>query len=131
MRVSSFLQSPGETHDATVPFPLHVAFQLAEGSVVGIEPAGGAASGLALAGFLPNPVRASGPARIAYRLASAEPATITLYDVRGRVLAREVIAQQAPGPGSIAFGRRLAAGVVWMRLAQGDRVATKKGIVLP
>jgi hypothetical protein len=101
------------------------------GSVVGIEPAGGAASGLALAGFLPNPVRAGGPARIAYRLASAEPATITLYDVRGRVLAREAIAQPAPGPGSIAFGRRLAAGVVWMRLAQGDRVATKKGIVLP
>jgi hypothetical protein len=114
-----------------VPLELQV-----NGPVVGVEPGGpGGVAGLSLAGFMPNPARVGGSARIGYALASSEPATITLYDLRGRILARRVLEHPAPGPGSIELAGigsgRLAPGVVWVRLVQGGRIAARKGIVLP
>jgi hypothetical protein len=110
-----------------------LAFSISNGQVVGVEPL--PAAGLAkleLAGFRPNPVRLAGTVRVAFRLATSEPATITLYDVRGRTIARQSIEAPSPGPGSLTLSNAvLRPGVVWMRLEQGGRVATGKGIVLP
>jgi hypothetical protein len=122
------------TNDPAHPvLAVPLAFSIGNGQVVGVDPPPAAAPAtLELAGFRPNPVRLSGGARVAFRLVSAEPATLTLYDVRGRTLARHQIEAPAPGPGSVILSRAsLAAGVVWMRLEQGGKVATGKGIVLP
>jgi hypothetical protein len=135
------------THDAdlaavlrlTTDDPLHrvlevpLMFSIGNGQVVGTDPGSTPpVARLELAGFRPNPLRLSGTARVAFRLASSEPATLTLYDVRGRVLARETLVLPRPGAGSVALGGgALKAGVVWMRLEQGGKVATAKGIVLP
>ena len=109
-----------------------VSLTITGGAVVAVDP-GTAPAGarLALAGFRPNPFRGVDGARIAYSLASNAPASITLYDVRGRVVARRVIESPAPGSGSIALGARLAPGVVWMRIEQEGRTATARGVVLP
>jgi len=135
------------THDAdltgtlrvTTDDPQHLllqvplAFSVGDGQVVGTDPGDvPPVATLELSGFRPNPMRLSGTARVSFRLASSEPATLTLYDVRGRVLSREVLAAPRPGPGSLALGGvSLKAGVVWMRLEQGGHVVTGKGIVLP
>jgi hypothetical protein len=135
------------THDADLTATLRVttddpqhhvldvplAFSVGNGQVVGADPGNvPPVAKLELAGFRPNPLRLSGTARVSFRLASSEPATLTLYDVRGRVIAREVLAAPQAGPGSLALGGgSLKAGVVWMRLEQGGKVATGKGIVLP
>jgi hypothetical protein len=137
----------GATHDAELTavlrlitnIPAHpvlavpLAFSIGNGQVVGVEPPQGPVTyTLELAGFRPNPTRLSGTARVSFRLASNEPATLTLYDVRGRQLARQAIETPRPGPGSVALtGSSLRPGVVWMRLEQGGRVAKQKGIVLP
>jgi hypothetical protein len=97
------------------------------GTPVGVGDSG---SRLALAGLVPNPARVLGAPRIAYTLASDAPATITLYDVRGRVIARRALARPAPGPGSIAL-EGTPRGIVWIRLAQGGQSVTRKGILLP
>lgn len=85
---------------------------------------------LALAGFTPNPV--FGRAIVLFVLASAERATLALFDAAGRaVLAREV---GALGPGRHTFdlGRAVALppGVYWLKLTQGVRALTAKGLVL-
>jgi len=109
-----------------------LAFTVGNGAIVGAGPDAPAPAALALSGFVPNPLRMSGTARVSFRLASSEPASLTLYDVRGRVLARHVIEAPQPGPQSLTLTRaQLAPGVVWMRLEQGGHVATGKGIVLP
>jgi hypothetical protein len=115
-----------------------LAFDITADAAVSVEPpAGGAAAfgGLALAGFVPNPVSRAGALRIAFALASAAPATLTLHDLRGRTLARQVLDSPSPGPGSIDLGRvagsQLAPGVVWIRLDQAGHSVTRKGIVLP
>jgi len=109
-----------------------LAFSVGNGQVVGTEPGAPTVATLALSGFRPNPLRLSETARVAFRLASSEPATLTLYDVRGRALARQGIDRPQPGPQILALtGAQLAPGVVWMRLEQGGKVATGRGIVLP
>ena len=112
-----------------------VGFDVSGGTVVGVPPPSGTdapAPVLALAGLVPNPATRSGSLRVSFTLANSSPATLTLYDVRGRALAKRTIASPAPGPGSLALtGTSLKAGVVWMRLEQGGRIATGKGIVLP
>jgi hypothetical protein len=110
---------------------LPLSLAITGGAVVGTDPVRPPAA-LALAGLVPNPARVSGSARVAYRLASSEPASITLYDVRGRVLARRVLERPVPGAGMIDLGRGgLAPGVLWLRLEQAGQVATTKGILLP
>ena len=115
-----------------------LAFEITSGATVGAGPLPGGDSAparLALLGFVPNPVSSAGSPRIAYTLVSGAPASLTLYDLRGRVVERRALPDPSPGPGWIdlagAAGFRLAPGVVWIRLEQGGRAITKKGIVLP
>jgi len=127
------------TDDPTNPLVvLPLELRVTGGSIVAVEPGGprtDAGARLALGGLVPNPARASGAARIAYRLATSEPASIALYDLRGRVLARRALEHPEPGPGSLdlaGLGRAgIAPGVYWLRLTQGARAVTRKGIVLP
>ena len=84
---------------------------------------------LALEGLRPNP--AQGRLVVSFMLPSAERATLELIDVTGRrVAAREV--------GSLGAGRHLLelsdgahvpAGLYWLRLIQGGRVLTARGVV--
>jgi hypothetical protein len=120
------------TNDPAHPaLDVPLTLEVTGGAVVGTEPVPSAGAVLALAGFRPNPARTGDAARIAFRLVDAQPATIALYDVRGRLLSRRALDHPAPGPGSIALTNALPPGVVWLRLEQGGRSVTSKGIVLP
>ena len=89
-----------------------------------------AAATFALAGFLPNPAHGALP--VSFSLAGEGPAMLELFNVSGRrVSAREV--------GSLGAGvhlvpldpaTKLPGGVYWLRLTQGARTATVKGIVV-
>ena len=87
----------------------------------------GVAARLAIAGFRPNP--AAGEARVAFTLASKEPARLEVLDVSGRrVATREV--SGAPGEHVAALGgTRLAPGVYVVRLTQGGQTATARAVV--
>jgi hypothetical protein len=85
---------------------------------------------LGLQGFSPNP--ASSELRVAFSLPSAKPARIEVLDVSGRtVLSRDL---GAPAPGShvesLEPSGKLPAGVYWVRLTQGSRSRTVKGVVV-
>ena len=84
---------------------------------------------LALEGLRPNP--AQGRLVVSFMLPSAERATLELIDVTGRrVAAREV---GSLGAGShlleLSDGARVPAGLYWLRLIQGGRVLTARGVV--
>ena len=83
---------------------------------------------LAIAGITPNP---GGPeASLVFSLGSAERATIEMVDLAGRrVFAREVGAM-GPGTHALPLGGRLAPGVYWLRLTQGERRVTARGVVV-
>ena len=87
----------------------------------------GGAARLSIAGFRPNP--AAGEARVAFTLASKEPARLEVLDVSGRrVATREV--SGAPGEHVVALGgTRLAPGVYVVRLTQGGKTATARAVV--
>jgi hypothetical protein len=82
---------------------------------------------LALAGFRPNP--ASALRTVSFSLASNEPATLQLIDVRGRAVARRDVGGLGPGPHAIDLGGELKPGVYWMRLTQGAAVLLTRGVV--
>jgi hypothetical protein len=75
---------------------------------------------LALEGVRPNPTRGS---RLAARfvLPSPQPASLALYDVMGREVARRDLPAPAMGPTTVTLeGRsRLRAGIYFLRLEQG------------
>jgi hypothetical protein len=92
----------------------------------GISDDGDAQHGLGLELTAANPVRGD-RLRVTFTLAEAGPAHLILVDVAGRVQ-RDVRADGAAGQSMVvdlSTGRRLAAGVYWARLTQGDRVATR------
>ena len=85
---------------------------------------------LSLEGFEPNPV--TGRFQAAFTLACSDPATLELIDIGGRrVMIREV---GGLGPGrhlvSLAQTGGLPAAIYWLRLSQGGRSFTKRGVVL-
>lgn len=89
-------------------------------------PAGGEA-GLGLALAVANPLRGD-RLRVACSLPNARPARLALVDAAGRVR-REASVSAAAGASAVvdlSAGRRLAPGVYWIRLTQGDAVATRK-----
>lgn len=88
------------------------------------------ASHLALAGFRPNP-SASG-SRIAFTLASDEPATLELVDVAGRQVSVAEIGWLGPGSHVVSLdeSHALPAGLYWMRLSQSGRTLTVRGVVV-
>jgi len=83
----------------------------------------------ALAGFVPNP--STGAPRIAFALRSGERARLEVVDLAGRVVLTRDVGSFGPGSHTVDFaGARLAAGVYLMRLTEGDRVHTARGIVV-
>jgi hypothetical protein len=88
---------------------------------------GGGAVAFALEGVRPNPARGNG-LHVAFALPDRAAARLELLDVSGRrVLTREV---GALGAGhhtvNCAEGRRVAAGVYWVRLAQRAKQQTTR-----
>ncbi len=87
--------------------------------------------------FVPNPAVGRG-VRLAYSLPTAGEARFELYDVRGRRVASRLLADAAPGPGTLDWsgsttdggGVALAPGVYWTRLTHGGRSVITKGVVL-
>lgn len=143
-RASVYFGSPVEAHgvlhlasndalhpDTTLALALHVVAPSDSGDVVGVDP--GPGPRLALRGLVPNPQASRAGATIAYTLSGAAPARLEMFDVRGRrIWSRDLEAPRA-GEGMIrlAAGPRAAPGVVWIRLTQGGKVSTRKGILLP
>jgi hypothetical protein len=93
------------------------------------EPHGGRAA-LALA-VGPNPTRRS--TRFVFAGRTEDRLTIEIFDASGRSVRREAV-----GPGATAFlwdgvdarGRRVAAGVYFVRAREGDRTAEAKVVLL-
>ncbi len=65
-------------------------------------------------------------------LPTAEPATLEVFDLQGRRLAKQELRPPGPGPMRIAAGsgQRFAPGAYWLRLTQGRRVPSKRLVVV-
>ena len=89
-----------------------------------------AAHAFALRGLTPNP--SAGDPVVAFSLVSAEPASLELYDLSGRlVLSREVGALGAGAHALRLDARdRLAAGVYTIRLRQAARIANVRAAII-
>ena len=88
-------------------------------------------STFALLGARPNPAGPEG-LRVSFSLAEAGPVTLEVFDTGGRrVLARD-LGTLAPGNHLVSMGRaaRLRPGACFIRLRQGDRVRTRRAVVL-
>ena len=84
---------------------------------------------LALAGFQPNPVR--GTPSVSLSLASSEGAALQVFDAAGRVLIERQVGTLGAGRHVVALDRsRWQPGLYWVRLTQGSRTLTAKGIVV-
>lgn len=88
-------------------------------------PPGGSLS-FALDPVAPNP--AVGRFHASFTLPSADPARLELIDVAGRRIAAREVGSLGPGRHEIALAdaRQLAAGIYFVRLTQGGRVATRR-----
>ena len=84
----------------------------------------------ALAGARPNPA-SSRDCWVAYSLAKPGPATLELFDVRGRRVAKLDVGASGVGEHVAIFGRMQGAGpgLYWVRLQQGERSATARIVV--
>jgi len=97
----------------------------------GDEAAGRATA--ALAAPWPNPARAG--AELAFMLPAGGDATLSVYDVAGRLVARPFSGSAAPGLTRVAWdcrdegGRGLASGVYFVKLEAGGAVDVRKLVV--
>ena len=83
---------------------------------------------LAIAGLSPNP---GGPnASIVFSLGSSERATIELVDLAGRRVFSREVGSMGPGTHALSLGGRMAPGVYWLRLTQGERSVKARGVIL-
>jgi len=78
----------------------------------------------------PNP-STTGRLDVRFVLPTAEPATLDLIDLAGRVIEhREAAATAGRALTTFGTGARLAPGLYWLRLRQGARIATTRAVVL-
>jgi hypothetical protein len=89
-----------------------------------------AAVRFALGGMIPNPSR--GNPTIAFSLDRDEPASLALFDVRGRRVYEREVDSLGPGAHRIAIEGQgtFPAGIYSVRLRQADRVATTRGVII-
>jgi hypothetical protein len=74
---------------------------------------------LAIERVVPNP--STGPLEVAVALPASAPATLEVIDVRGRrVASRALVAQAGRQVVRLDEARRMAAGLYWVRVRQGD-----------
>ena len=85
---------------------------------------------LALPGLLPNP--ASGAASVGFTLERRAPATLELMDVSGRRVMTREVGQFGAGAHTLRLDgeRTLPAGVYFVRLTQGARSISTRGVIL-
>ena len=78
----------------------------------------------------PNPARGTIAATV--ELPGAGPARLDLIDAAGRRVESREFSFAQPARGSVRFNAagRFSAGIYWLRLTQGDRVASKRVVVL-
>lgn len=89
-------------------------------------------AGYALALGPPQPNPAVRDLWIGFTLPASEPATLTLVDVAGRVVATQEVGSLGAGPHrvNLAGGRQLPAGVYVVKLQQGSRTLTTRASVV-
>jgi hypothetical protein len=85
---------------------------------------------LALEGLRPNP--AARELTASFTLPSAASATLELLDLAGRRVSEHRVGSLGPGRHALRLGdgRQLAPGVYWLRLTQGGRALTARGVVV-
>jgi hypothetical protein len=100
---------------------------LAPNGTVDVEP------GIAAFGLQPlrNP-SPGGRLHVSFSLGTSAPATLELLDVSGRRVTRRQLGARGPGRYELVLGagRRLQSGIYFIRLVQGDRIATRRVSVL-
>jgi len=86
---------------------------------------------LSLTGAVPNPSPSGLTVR--FSLPDASPATLTLYDLGGRMVQQVDATPFGPGTHSVdlAAGLDLDPGIYWVRLEQAGRVVTRKAAFVP
>lgn len=111
--------------------PLTAGVSLTSSSTPVDAPVIASAAGFLLEGARPNPVR-SGPVTVHFTLPSAQPATLSLFDVRGRRVAEVPVGGLGEGRQAVDLARdeRLASGVYYVRLSTGRDVRTAPVVVL-
>lgn len=69
---------------------------------------------------------------VACDLPTAEPATLEVYDLQGRRLARQVLHPSAPGTMRVpaGSGARFPPGAYWLRLSQGQRPPSRRMVIV-
>jgi hypothetical protein len=101
------------------------------GRSVSTSPLGvsGARFALALQGLMPNPSR---NLSVSFTLPDASPATLVVYDVRGREVSRREVGGFGAGRHVLTLGatRTLASGIYLVQLIQGDRRLVTRGVVV-
>jgi len=113
--------TPGTTYTYRLAFATGSTPYSAEATIV--VPQGPA---FALLGARPNP--AERELKVAFSLPSAEPATLSLLDVSGRVVRREDVGHLGPGSHvlDLTEGARIAPGVYVLELRQASAVRTRR-----
>ena len=102
-------------------------------SVVSVDPAPGVIAFRVLAPY-PNPFRAM--ATLAFALPERAMVRVDVYDITGRLVSAVAQGEMEPGERSVrwdgraASGRAAGAGVYFMRLTAGERVVTKRVVLL-
>ena len=95
----------------------------------GVPDAGHPGFGLKLVSPNPSP---RGTLKVELALPSGDPARLALMDVGGRVIAEREVGSLGAGRHilDLTTGRRLAAGIYWMRLTQGLDARTARVTIL-
>jgi hypothetical protein len=89
-----------------------------------------AASTFSLEGFRPNP--AAGAITVACALDSTAPGRLEVFDLSGRRVSSREVAGQSSGRHLVALGqeRMLSPGIYVVRLSQGGRALSARGVVI-
>ena len=84
----------------------------------------------AIRGLTPNP--SAGDPVVAFSLGSGEPATLELYDLRGRLVQSREVGALGAGSHDVRLGERgrLRAGIYAIRLRQGEHVAVARAVIV-
>jgi hypothetical protein len=83
---------------------------------------------LSLEGFSPNP--AVGTPKVTFALGSDDRAELEVFDASGRSVLVRPVGSFGSGRHVVDLDRKLAPGMYWLRLTQGMRVQTGRGLVL-
>ena len=87
------------------------------------------APAIALEGARPNPSTGR-PLMVSFNLATEAVASLELFDVGGRLLARRAVGSLGAGFHAVPLGSRLDPGIYLIRLSQGATIIQRKAVVV-